>query len=61
MTMFEIYNTATNARASVAIFDTVENAWAAIDRIIENIANGNRSDLAGKNFSVRTRLTTSSN
>ena len=59
--MFEIYNTATNARASVAVFDTVENAWAAIDRIIENISNGNRSDLAGKNFSVRPHLTTSSN
>ena len=59
--MFEIYNTATNARASVAVFNTEENAWAAISRIMENIANGNRSDLVGKNFSVRPHLTTLSN
>ena len=59
--MFEIYNIDTNARSSVAVFDTEENAWAAIDRIMKNIANGNRSDLAGKNFSVRPHLTTLSN
>ena len=59
--MFEIYNTTTNARASVAVFDTEENAWAAIDRIMQNVSNGNRSDLVGKNFSVRPHLTTLSN
>lgn len=59
--MFEIYNTDTDTRASVAVFYTEENAWAAINRIMENIANGNRSDLAGKNFSVRPRLTMTHN
>ena len=55
--MFEIYNTDTNDRASLAVYYTEKNAWAAIDRILKGIANGQRPDLAGKNFSVRPRLT----
>ena len=59
--MFEIYNTETNDRASLAVYYTEQNAWAAIDRIAKGIANGQRPDLAGKNFSVRPRLTSDHN
>lgn len=56
--MFEVYDTRTGNRVSVAVYFDVHRAWMSIERTRDLIAKGQRLDLADKIdfYSVRERL-----